>query len=507
MRGVGEIELFAPREGPFMRFPMDLELLHNPATGAEYIPSLYGGWVQGDPTEAQYPPDAPRHRVAVIDSGVLTAHSWIAKFLEPGGCMDFTGEGGEDRNGHGTVTALMALARWPEPISIVSCKVVSAGHRSGDCLIQALEWVAHSETDSVILSAGVFRKKWGRPTDCDGTCPVCRAAINVLGKGISITAAGGNTLGQLACPATLAKRGHEGIVGIGPLDADGRGITYIAGALIPYESHGSIISVSRPPSPELARAYELSSTNPEAAIAQFRLVAAGSDRDEAAFATNHLAQLYERLGRPGDAIACYQNAVVLNHSSVSPIAGIRLGNLLKSTGQDEAAIRCYREVIESGDRVHSTMAAFNLGNLFFGTGDLKQARASFQKAVELGDPEWSVKALKNLGIAQWQDGRIDEARDSFLRVIGGMPTPERGSAALNLGMMENECGNLEAAEQAFSSALALGDSRVRPLAAINLGDVFVRLSATDRAKEAYKLAVDEGTPDTAQAAQEALREL
>jgi predicted negative regulator of RcsB-dependent stress response len=452
-----EIELFAPTSGPFMSFPCDLTQLVDPVNHIEFAPQLAADWVAEAVTHPKLvEPGEKRIRVAVIDSGVLTTHSWIAAFLEPGGQVDFTGEGTEDQNGHGTVTAVETIANLPAPPSLLSAKVVGwSGRADKKNMIKAFQWAKDQHVDMVVLSAGVFRRKWtGTEIDCDGTCDVCRAAADALDAGVSFIAAGGNTPGRLACPASLARAGHAGILGIGPMDENGTGVNYMDGHAFPYESHGATLTSVKAPSAEMVHAYELEEADPHAAVAQYESIMSGSDPDEAAHARERLAGLSERMGDLDRAKQLYQD-VIDRDEPPAPIAAIRLGNILERGDDLAGALTAYQVAVASGHQLYAPMAAFNAGRAYHKRQILGEAEKAYRAAAGMGRSDWAAAALANLGQLLRDQGRTDEARSAFATVLAWIPNRAAHRAALDLATMEQGLGNNGAAEQAAAVAKML----------------------------------------------------
>ena len=56
-------------------------------------------------------PHDPNELIAITDTGVLANHPMLKGCIRQ--VVDFTGEGGEDRNGHGTLCALLARMAMP----------------------------------------------------------------------------------------------------------------------------------------------------------------------------------------------------------------------------------------------------------------------------------------------------------------------------------------------------------------------------------------------------------
>jgi len=90
---------------------------------------------------------------AVVDSGVLSEHPDIRPRLVES--VDFTGEGPEDRIGHGTKVALIVAADAPA-VQIVNVKVLGQINSKVDWLIAGLRWVGqHPLINVANVSAGV----------------------------------------------------------------------------------------------------------------------------------------------------------------------------------------------------------------------------------------------------------------------------------------------------------------------------------------------------------------
>lgn len=125
-------------------------------------------------------------RMAIIDSGVASRHPQLAGYLLQQ--ADFTGEGPEDRMGHGTAVALVALygLRIPEPpFALLSAKVVDArGQIRLQPVMDAIRWSAAQGASVVNLSLGFE----GAAEDFAGLCSTIAAF-----PGILFVAAAGNS--------------------------------------------------------------------------------------------------------------------------------------------------------------------------------------------------------------------------------------------------------------------------------------------------------------------------
>lgn len=485
--------------GPDVKFPMDTRRLHDPDTGTELLLQPTPEWVTQAQAAGGLAAGSQKSRVAIIDSGVLLEHSLIRMCLEPGGAVDFTGEGPGDRYGHGTITALLVLSTWNEPVALLSGKVVP-GHGAADPrnLVRAIGWAGDQHVSMIVMRVGVFRRRLGRIVDCDGTCEVCREAAAVLATGIFIDVAGGNTPGRLACPATLGRLGVPGLIAHGPPDKTGVAYQYVGGNRIPYAFKPRELSMTKLASDQMKHAYQLESTDPAAAADAYRRLADSPDKDEAGHALVGLGSMLERLpGRADRAAAAdaYRRAIDLHHTSYTPMAQVKLGNLLRAQGDPDGAAAAYRQAIEAGNALYAAMGAFNLGNLLVAEGKPEQAKARFQEAMTSGLPEWTAAAANNLGALLWQQGDLSRALDAFTKAIAAGDMSQLARALLNFGLLSGEMRDLDAARRALEAAASLNDPRVSPQAALELGDLLRSAGQADAARAAYQQAAGSGHPE------------
>lgn len=131
--------------------------------------------------------------VAFLDSGMIQEHPAIKSRLWHS--VDFTGEGPEDLNGHGTIVSLLGLSVKPD-MAFVNVKILDKnGRGKKSWLVNGLKWcVDHAPEFNikvVNLSAGIYHKKWGF-FDCKSDCSICNAARELSESGISLVAAAGN---------------------------------------------------------------------------------------------------------------------------------------------------------------------------------------------------------------------------------------------------------------------------------------------------------------------------
>src|SRR5665213_2742541 len=146
---------------------------------------------------------------AILDSGVLSAHPMLRDCIRE--VVDFTGEGGEDQLGHGTTVALiwrMELIGLPHKKLIILKCVGANGRGRQEDLISALAWMREYNAQNpvkihdAVMSLGIYNKRLGLLA-CNGTCPLCMAAVETSAT-IKLYVAAGNIAGKTACPACAA---------------------------------------------------------------------------------------------------------------------------------------------------------------------------------------------------------------------------------------------------------------------------------------------------------------
>ncbi|WP_173054102.1 S8 family serine peptidase [Candidatus Nitrotoga sp. AM1P] len=161
---------------------------------------------------------APSLVVASLDSGVMRSHPALYNTVI--GTLDYTGEGAEDKNGHGTICAILTrMSQCPFAVQLISMKVLNrhgAGNR--EFLLNALHDLPSLKGKFGIgpheahIRCGVYTSRFGGLLACDGTCAICKAAELAANAGIYLQVSVGNDPNRIACPASAGvKRGVQGI--------------------------------------------------------------------------------------------------------------------------------------------------------------------------------------------------------------------------------------------------------------------------------------------------------
>jgi subtilase-type proteinase RRT12 len=203
-----------------------LQYVYDPATGTYYKPEA-----DSNGPEAQLQQQGATGKgavTAIIDSGVLLAHPTISNALQQN--VDFTGEGPNDLNGHGTMVALIFLMTAPGA-KILNVKAVGAsGEGDWQQLIDAVDWCTDwcrnaGQILVVNMSCGCYTP------NCRGDCPLCAATAELSRAGALVFVAAGNQAGDTVCPAKLSVfQPGSNVIAVGAYDVD-------KGEIAPYSGN------------------------------------------------------------------------------------------------------------------------------------------------------------------------------------------------------------------------------------------------------------------------------
>lgn len=170
-------------------------------------------------------------KAAIIDTGMMLNHPRIKRNLEES--VDFTGEGFEDLNGHGTMVTLIMLLTAPSA-RLLNVKTMDAkGRGTEEDLIKGIQWSVKKGAEVINISGGVYHKKWGL-LECRGNCKICQAAESAAKSGVLVVAAAGNEPGKTYCPAKLGIINEDiGVLSVGGYD-------YETGKICSYSGVGNL---------------------------------------------------------------------------------------------------------------------------------------------------------------------------------------------------------------------------------------------------------------------------
>lgn len=168
-----------------------------------------------------------------------------------------------------------------------------------------------------------------------------------------------------------------------------------------------------------------------------------------------ISRLLLQAGRPADAVAAAQQALVLaNDSQMTNIALLTTATAQNAAGDFKAAELSLREVLKQSP--HNAMALNNLGYFLVERNErLPEALELIKQAV--GNEPMNPTYLDSLGWANFKLGQITEAEKNLTDAARLAPN----SAAIqhHLGDLYNQQGKTELARAAWRQALTLTKNR------------------------------------------------
>lgn len=150
--------------------------------------------------------------VGILDSGMMYHHPLLKDVIVDG--IDFTGEGLEDNNGHGTMISLLMQMHGRFPL--YNIKVMDKHLRScEDYLLEGLIWAEKHNVKILNISIGMPKKE-----KCTDNCRVCKQIEKMVKQSNTIVlAAAGNDTRFVYCPAC-----SDYVISVGALNASGEAI-------------------------------------------------------------------------------------------------------------------------------------------------------------------------------------------------------------------------------------------------------------------------------------------
>ncbi|GAB3619866.1 S8 family serine peptidase [Glutamicibacter endophyticus] len=158
-------------------------------------------------------------KVAVLDTGYDSGHPDLTD--QVAAAKDFTGEGIEDRQGHGThVASTIAGSGAADPTKagmapdsdLLIGKVLGAYGGQTSWIIEGMEWAVAQEADVVNMSLGSTE-----PTDCTDPMALASEKLSAQSKTLFVVAAGNSGLRETVSSPGCA----EGVLTVGAVDAQG----------------------------------------------------------------------------------------------------------------------------------------------------------------------------------------------------------------------------------------------------------------------------------------------
>jgi tetratricopeptide (TPR) repeat protein len=494
--------------------PMVLDRLRDPQTGGYLAPVRPDGLPVAGPAEGQ-----TAYQAAIVDTGLDTSHPWIAATLA--GSVDLTGQGEQDRNGHGTWVAVLFLWAAPMPASVLNVKALGDdGTGTPDALARGIRWAARRSAGAIVVSAGVSQP-W-----CQADCLVCRAALDAAAGGAHVSAAAGNVAGETTCPAKAGLlHPQSGVRALGALDPQ-------TAAPQPYSGVGSAYLYS--PAPTLLPVADgPAGTGP-----------AGWDTKHAEAAASAQVQLAlnASITDPDQAVRWFTEVVTRCSDATDPrirayaaLALVDEGFMFRQYGRHDEELGCYQSVIERwgadpADLVRNQVNEAHLkrAETLQQRGDTSGALADYAAIIDGSRPAPGAKSAESLARALFKRGlllrelhRPVQAAGDFGRLVDDYAAEGTGNAAegtgnvevyvtqamVNLALLRTDQGDDAGAITQYDAIWARYADSPRPprrraaaIAMFNRGNGLRRLGREQDAVAAYDLVIARfgGDPELAE---------
>jgi tetratricopeptide (TPR) repeat protein len=320
--------------------------------------------------------------IAILDTGILHNHPLLKN--EHIKDIDFTGEGPEDLNGHGTVMFLLLLSQRlvGENFVLLNVKVLDKDN-SGDPenIKKGMTWAVEHGAQILNMSLGV--PKALAPDLCDFASDLSK------NKNVLIVAAAGNDPSFPVCPAA-----GDGVVSVG---AEGMKPPMEPVIFAPGTISFSAIGVTpsrNPATPGAGLTTEQFQTEYIDAFSKNNLKGTRKLVDEyPEFAKKFASDLFHLSGK-----------------------AYRTGNCAKTL---DLAILSYRLALEARDAPTKALALNEIGVAFYCSGDPSMAEIAYNRAIEIhqadDDAAGEATSLGNLGELQNEQGKTDLAIKNLKR--------------------------------------------------------------------------------------------
>lgn len=234
------------------------------------------------------------------------------------------------------------------------------------------------------------------------------------------------------------------------------------------------------------------------------------DRTARAYLLGSLASAYTHLGRSAEAIAYYEEVIVLTRAAgdvpLEAIAVSNLGSALHRVGDLAGARVRYRAALglfaAVGDHRNEALVVSNLAEVSLLLRDHAEAGRGYARALAMaravGDPYAESGALIGLGVAARENGDLDEAEVHLRRGLAVAAAAgdrhDVATARLELEVLTLRRGDVPAARRGLAGALVLARATADPnllAAALNhAGDAALADGADEAAEVSLRQALE-----------------
>ncbi len=410
--------------------------------------------------------------IAIVDSGFMTGHPFLQGCVDTDNSIDFTGEGLEDQNGHGTMCALRTTRGGTLNLRLLNVKIIGAdGSGSVAQFLKALEWLTNyknthpTEELYVSLSVGIYSTRWGF-LPCRGNCSLCSAALRLADTGAMLFVAAGNIAGKTACPATAAVvRKHPNMLAVAADFYGDSGIgTYAAPTTTAFTTQPIVNAQS---DEALRKLVERINADPGQVALHLALL-----------------KLLERKVFSASGETIY-GELIASHPNVAEVRYF-FGRLLLSDGKVQAAEREFRQAIQL--RPNYADAHHYLAIVLSEQQRLDESEAEFLKAIQLDSANAEIRY--SLGVFYSRQGKIEEEEKAYREAI--RRDPNHAESHYNLGVLLGERRLYEEAAKEYREAIRCSPNHAS--AHYNLGRILAQQKSYEAAEREFRasLAVNPG---------------
>jgi tetratricopeptide (TPR) repeat protein len=452
-----------------------------PSQGAE---SMKRGWALMRSRKRTNPSDRKR-LYAIIDTGILTHHPLFQLRLVA--AKDLTGEGPDDRDGHGTFVAALTILNDCSA-QILSIKVKG---RQPVSVAEGVERLSHAIRYAVYRGARLISVSVGFATPSTGIHEgLCAAVHDAIAHDVMVS-----VTTESQCPADcdpdvwaygLISKEVALSYAVSPNKQRGTSAFF----MIPYDEWREWLFM--PPSRN-----DDTNQPPMAAVKWCRQGATLADRGRSHYATVffdialEIDPLYGEgwfrkgmalagLGEHQKAIGCYDRALDMDSRNAS--VWNNKGVALRRLGRFEEAVRCYEKALEIDPTL---VEAWNgKGVALAVQGRYEEALLYYDRALEL-NPAF-VKAWNSKGAALEAIGRYQEAFAIIEKALE--LDPQHANAWYNKGVHFDRLGKHQEAIGCYDRVLELNPQHAH--AWNNKGVALAALERYDEALPCYSTALD-----------------
>ena len=193
-----------------------------------------------------------------------------------------------------------------------------------------------------------------------------------------------------------------------------------------------------------------------------------------------LGNMYAKVGRRLDAIACFKQTLALKPDD--EMAVVNMANVYRELGQDEEALVGYRRFLELDSK--NAHVRYQVAEILLDRGQLDEAERELRQALAT---EPRLAAARNaLGVVALKRGDLDGADREIRAAIA--EKPDVRLAHFNLALLAEQRGRPQDSMAEYQKEIELHPASYK--AWFNLGKLFALLGNREAQVDAYQHAID-----------------